>query len=66
MAKLHIHVDNTHFVCFTKEEAVHVISLLTAQLANVSLSRHSNGACPDVYVNGTVRYSFVVEPDAKQ
>lgn len=63
--------DGLEILALSKEEAVHVISLLAAQLGETAVRRHYAGAAPDFVVhdenggNGR-RVALTVKPDAPQ
>jgi hypothetical protein len=58
-------IDKNHYVQLTRKEAVDIIGLLAAQLANETLIGNQGGACPDIVVQDKghtlYRMVFVIE-----
>ena len=48
---------------FSKREAVHLITLLVAQVADITMSGEHAGACPVTTTDSGKRYTFVVDLD---
>jgi hypothetical protein len=68
MAQEHIINDQMSVISLSKMDIVNLITLLSAQLADVCAPGRQGGACPEIVINDKGRQrrvSFCLEPDNK-